>query len=145
MTEEVDLEPDEHVAGLMALTEGEPDLVKLCGFLGCEVQDGCVRLYADAALSSWIDLHRDDIVRRDRVIAEDGTVGGRSEVYVKGEAMRRPLRRMPAADGLEAEFLSASPDIEELVPQVTLLDVAQGATLITDVSIACLTFRTCRI
>lgn len=143
MADPPDLTPDAHVGDLLALTHSGTDLVLLTGFLGAEAPEGYVRLYVDAALASWIDLKKDDIVRRDRIEFEDGTLGGRSSVYVKGSAMRRPVRRRPAA-GEEADFLSASPDIEDLVQDVSLGDVAEQATFLERPGKLLRTFRTCK-
>lgn len=143
MTDGPDLTPDDHVARLEALLPAGAKVVKLVGFLGEEVYDGYHRLYADAALSTWIEIPAAQIVLRERIPAEHGELGGRSEIYVKAEAMRTPLRAQPE-DGLEAEFLRASPDLQELVLETTVGDIAVQATLLENVSIACLTFRTCK-
>lgn len=143
MAEPPDLTPDVHVGELLASTDGSPDLVRLIGYLGAQAPEGYVRLYVDAALTSWMDLRKADIVRRDRIVAEDGTVGGRSAVYVRGEAMRRPVRLRRTEDA-EVEFLSASRDIEDLVPDDTLADIAERASFLEICGIFARTFRTCK-
>ncbi len=137
-----DLTPDTQVTQLLAQTSDAPDVVRLVGFLG-PTTDGYVRLYADPALMSWIELRVEDIVRRDRIESEEATIGGRSVLFVKGTAMRTPVQRPPDGSG-EAEFLRASADVEALLPEVRLFDVAVDATFIDRFDPFARTFRTCK-
>ena len=81
-----DLTPDELVQALAPDTQ-ELDAFALIGFLGGG-RAGHVRLYQDHELKVWVDIPEADIIHRRRIPAELDTFGGRSIIWVKGEALR---------------------------------------------------------
>jgi hypothetical protein len=126
LTESLDLEPDDLPARL-ALGEQPPDVVPLVGFLGPKVGTAH-RMYANERFDAWLDIEEQDIVHRHRIPAERDAFGGRTVLFVKGDAMKRPLRE-DTADRLAGEFLSGPFSSEPLLPK-TLGDAANQLTFL---------------
>lgn len=99
-----DLSPDEITEAV--LRRGAPEnLITLIGFLGEADVRGHHRLFVDPALTRWLDIPDADIVHRHRIPSEHDTHGGRSVLYIKGEAVLRKGEVTPA--DAEAEYLTS--------------------------------------
>jgi hypothetical protein len=140
LTEPLDLEPDELPSRLGA-GEQPADVVRLVGFLGPKVGDAH-RLYANERFDSWLDISPEDILHRHRIPPEQDAFGGRTMLFVKGEAMRRPVQQ-DTADRLAGEFLSGPFSAEPLLP-ATLGDAALRLTFLDDLEFTavCCSIRT---
>jgi hypothetical protein len=58
------------------------DLSPLCGYLGESETGGCLRLFTDPTLTSWVDIAEEAIRRRCRIPGEQDAYGGRSVMWV---------------------------------------------------------------
>jgi hypothetical protein len=120
-----DLDPDPIPAALVTEPPDAPDVEALVGFVGTG-REGHVRLYADAALTVWMEIPVGDIRHRYRIPEERDCCGGRSIIWVTGERMRTELNPEPA-EQLQREFLVGPISAGLLVPG-TLLEAAERLT-----------------
>ena len=131
MSPSPDLGPDDVVAGLeerlgeLEQEPKEPDLVALLGFLGDapdHVAADVVRLYADDSLNRWVQIRREDIVRRERLPEGPGGYPPRTVIWVLGTTMREDFDGVP--DRVQLEFLNDKAELW-FEPPRNLLEVAQ--------------------
>ena len=81
---------------------GLPDSVALMGFVGRSTNDRSIRLYIDTSFRSYYEISISDILHSQQLPATQSPLGGRSVVYVRGDA---PLRLMQVSAEIEARFL----------------------------------------
>ena len=122
-----DSEPDDVVRALTDAAGKNPDVGTLCGFVGPGDEDGLLRLYPDATLRCWMNIRCDDVVHRERVEPERGTLGGRSVLWIKGEVMRAPLCELTEEESAAA-FLRGPANADGPILE-TFADAAERITV----------------
>ena len=96
-----DLSSDDFVDDVLQGSDVPPDVIKLEGYLGTSGAAGYHRLFTDAALRSWVDIPRADIVYREQT--GDGNYGQPSTVWVTRTAVLLKGRLITAEE--ESRFL----------------------------------------
>ena len=127
-----DFTPDDVVTNLESERGRNPDLVGLLGYVGeaqGEDADDRIRIYADPALTRWIEVAKANVALREMLSRPRGELSAPSLVWVDGAPLREEFAEVP--DRLQLEYLN---DRAELFfePPRSLLEAAEYMTMSAD-------------
>ena len=119
-----ELDPDSLPADV-APGGAEADVTRMIGFLGASDRDDHVRFFVDRELKLWFDIPNEHVKRRRRVTEDTGEQ--KTEIWIDGEFMRRPLFDAETINAMAGSFLIGRYAMRSALPETVEAAVDEAA------------------